>query len=40
MKTPMDAYTISKLITNRNENPDKIEVQSQFEYPELAMYDL
>ena len=36
----MDAYTISKLITNRTENPDKKEVQLPFEYPELAMLDL
>lgn len=35
----MDAHTISKLITNRNENPDKAEVQHPFEYPELAMFD-
>ncbi len=36
----LEAYTISKLITNRNDNPDKIEVQAPFEYPELAMFDL
>ncbi len=36
----LEAHTISKLITNRNENPDKIEVQAPFEYPELAMFDL
>ena len=35
----LEAHTISKLITNRNDNPDKIEVQSPFEYPELAMFD-
>jgi len=35
----MEAHTISKLITNRNENPDKPEIQHQFEYPELAMFD-
>lgn len=35
----LEAHTISKLITNRNENPDKIEVQAPFEYPELAMFD-
>lgn len=35
----MEAYTISKLITNRNENPDKLEIQQSFEYPELAMFD-
>lgn len=45
LMTPLDenqleAHTISKLITNRNDNPDKIEVQSPFEYPELAMYDM
>lgn len=35
----MGAHTISKLITNRNENPDKSEIQEPFEYPELAMFD-
>jgi putative SOS response-associated peptidase YedK len=35
----MQGHTISKLITNRNENPDKPEIQQPFEYPELAMYD-
>jgi len=35
----MEARTISKLITNKNENPDKEEVQSPFEYPELVMFD-
>lgn len=35
----LEAHTISKLITNRNDNPDKAEVQSIFEYPELAMFD-
>lgn len=35
----MQAHTISKIITNRNENPDKIEVQLPFEYPELVMFD-
>lgn len=35
----MEAHTISILITNRNENPDKSEVQQPFEYPELAMFD-
>lgn len=38
-ETKMEAYSISKLITNRNENPDKPEIQSPFEYPELAMFD-
>ena len=36
----MEAHTISKLITNQRENPDKIEVQLPYEYPELAMYDV
>lgn len=35
----MEAYTISKLITNKNKNPDKPEIQHPFEYPELAMFD-
>lgn len=35
----MEAYTISKLITSRTENPDKEEVQKPYEYPELAMFD-
>ena len=35
----MEGYTISKLITNRNENPDKAEIQDYLEYPELAMFD-
>ena len=35
----MEGRTISKLITNRNENPGKEEVQIPFEYPELAMFD-
>lgn len=35
----LEAHTISKLITNRNDNPDKIEVQIPSEYPELAMFD-
>jgi putative SOS response-associated peptidase YedK len=34
----MEAHTISKLLTNRNENPDKSEVQEPFEYPELALF--
>lgn len=38
-ETKMEAYSISKLITNRNENPDKPEIQYPFEYPELAMFD-
>lgn len=38
-ETKMEGYSISKLITNRNKNPDKPEIQHQFEYPELAMYD-
>ena len=38
-ESEMEAHTISKLITNRNENPDKPEVQEAFEYPELAMFD-
>lgn len=35
----MQAHTISKLITNRNENPNKPEIQNIFEYPELVMFD-
>jgi putative SOS response-associated peptidase YedK len=35
----MEAYTISKLITSRAENPDIEEVQAPFEYPEMAMFD-
>ena len=38
-ETQLSAHTISKLITNRNENPDKEEIQHHFEYPELAMFD-
>lgn len=38
-ETKMEAYSISKLITNRNENPDKPEIQNEFEYPELTMFD-
>jgi len=34
----MEAWTISKLITNRKENPDKEEVQLSFEYPELELF--
>lgn len=33
------AHTISKLITNKNKNPDTAEVQLQFEYPELEFFD-
>lgn len=33
------ANTISKLITNKNKNPDTAEVQMEFEYPELAFID-
>ena len=33
------ANTISKLITNKNKNPDTAEVQLQFEYPELEFFD-
>ena len=32
-------HTISKLITNKNKNPDTAEVQLQFEYPELEFFD-
>jgi putative SOS response-associated peptidase YedK len=35
----MEAWTISKLITNRKENPDKPEVQEKYEYPELGMFE-
>ncbi len=38
-ETQLDAHTISKLITNRNENPDKAEIQRHIDYPELAMFD-
>ena len=38
-ETPLFAHTISKLITNKNENPDTKKVQHYFEYPELAMFD-
>lgn len=38
-ETPLFAHTISKLITNKNENPDTEKVQGYFEYPELAMFD-
>lgn len=33
------AHTISKLITNKNKNPDTAEVQLKFEYPELDFFD-
>lgn len=33
------AHTISKLITNKNKNPDTSEVQLKFEYPELEFFD-
>ena len=33
------ANTISKLITNKNKNPDTAEVQLQFEYPELDFFE-
>ena len=35
----LKAHPISKLITNKNKNPDSPEVQLQFEYPELDMFD-
>jgi putative SOS response-associated peptidase YedK len=35
----LEAHTISKLITNKNKNPDTAEVQLEFEYPELAFMD-
>ena len=35
----LKAHSISKLITNKNKNPDSPEVQLQFEYPELDMFD-
>ena len=35
----LEAHTISKLITNRNMNPDTAEVQLKFDYPELEMFD-
>ncbi len=33
----MEAYTISKLITSRSENPDREEVLEPFNYPELQL---
>ena len=35
----LEAHTISKLITNKNKNPDAVDVQMQFEYPELEFMD-
>lgn len=35
----MEAYTISKLITDRNRNSNVPEVLQRFEYPELALLD-
>jgi putative SOS response-associated peptidase YedK len=35
----LQAHTISKLITNKNKNPDTVEMQLAFEYPELAFID-
>ncbi len=35
----LDAFLISKLITNKNENPDSPEVQLPFNYPELDFID-
>ena len=35
----LKAHAISKLITNKNKNPDSPEVQLQFEYPELVFFD-
>lgn len=35
----LKAHPISKLITNKNKNPDSPEVQLQLEYPELDMFD-
>ena len=35
----LEAYTISKLITNKNKNPDTPELQLAFEYPELEFID-
>lgn len=36
----MEAYTISKLITNKKESADKVEVQSKYEYSELNINKL
>jgi hypothetical protein len=35
----LEAYTISKFITNKNKNQDSSEVQIAFEYPELEFID-
>jgi putative SOS response-associated peptidase YedK len=35
----MEAYTISKRITSRKDNPNVPEVSEPFEYPELALLD-
>lgn len=35
----LDAFPISKLITNKNKNPDSPEVQEPFNYPELDFID-
>ena len=35
----LDAFPISKLITNKNKNPDSPEVQLPFNYPELDFID-
>ena len=35
----LDAFPISKLITNKNKNPDSSEVQLPFSYPELDFID-
>lgn len=35
----LDAFPISKLITNKNKNPDCPEVQLPFKYPELDFID-
>ena len=35
----MEAWTISKLITNRKESPDKPEVQEKYQYPELGLFE-
>ena len=35
----LDAFPISKLITNKNKNPDSPEVQVPFHYPELDFID-
>ena len=35
----MDAYTISKLVNSRTENPNQEKVKERVEYPELSMFD-